>query len=444
LRLPFLAHQSLWFDEIYTRNIVGEPTLAAVWHQVKATESTPPLYYVVTWLLNGRSEAVLRLIPALSLTAAVPVGYLAFRRLLGERPALVPAAILAVSPELVSYSTDARSYGLYVLTALLTVWGFYAVLESGTRKRYALWAFASLLCVWTHYFGFFFVAAEVLALLVLRRQAWMATAAWTGLVGAFVVPLLPLVTAQADSRAGFIATRPLQRRLEQFIREFAMGPNVPRTWLEGAGVVIACAAVAYGVVYAIRRGEGWRALLGIAAFAVGAPLLLSLLGIEDRFDPRNVMPALPLAAALAAPGLLRMRAIPLAAYLGLALVTSLWVATNWGYENIDYRGALATARAIDPEAAIITPTLLYEPVATAYLGRAPATDPPLARQVWLLVEPARGYGQRALHPQPPPRGPAGFAAHRELRVHGFRLILYAAPRPQRVVEPGSFVFVPAA
>jgi len=440
LRLPFLDHQSLWFDEIYTRQVVGEPTLVAVWDHIKATESTPPLYYVLTWLLGGRSEAMLRLIPALALTAAVPVGYLAFRRLLGDVRALVPAAILAVSPDLVAYATDARSYGLYVLTSLLTVWGFFAVLEAGTRTRYALWALASVVCVWTHYFGFFFVAAEALALLVIRRDVWRATTVWSAGIGVLLVPVLPLVTAQTDSRANFIAVRPLRSRLEQLVREFAMGANVPRTWLEGAGLVIACAAIAHGAFYAMRADGRWRALLWIAVFGVGAPLLVGVLGIFDRFDPRNVMPALPLAAALATPALLRLRGIPVAAYLGLALLTSLWVATNWRYEQLDYRGALATARRVDPQAAIITPSALYEPVAATYIGLAPAKSPPHARTVWLLVEPKNGVGQRALHPQPPPPGPAGFAVRRELLVHGFRLILFAAPQPRPVADPGLVVF----
>jgi hypothetical protein len=47
LRLPFLGHQSLWLDEIYTRDILGEPSLSGLWHHVQATESTPPLYYLL-------------------------------------------------------------------------------------------------------------------------------------------------------------------------------------------------------------------------------------------------------------------------------------------------------------------------------------------------------------------------------------------------------------
>jgi hypothetical protein len=72
LRLPFLDHQSLWLDEIFTRDIVGELTLSGLWHHVQSTESTPPLYYLITWLFGGRSAAAMRTIPALALIATVP------------------------------------------------------------------------------------------------------------------------------------------------------------------------------------------------------------------------------------------------------------------------------------------------------------------------------------------------------------------------------------
>lgn len=91
------------------------------------------------------------------------------------------------------------------------------------------------------------------------------------------------------------------------------------------------------------NSRGARALLALATITVGAPLLLALLGIEDRFYARNVILVTPLAATLAAPLMLRLRAVPLAAYLALALLTSVWVATNWRYEQVDWRDALARA-----------------------------------------------------------------------------------------------------
>ena len=226
LRLPFLGHESLWLDEIYTREIVREASLAGVWNHLEATESTPPLFYVLEWLAHARGAVALRLVPALSLTAAVPVAYLAFRRLVGQRAALASAAIVAVNPMLVFYSTDARGYGLFVLSALLSVWAFSALLEGASRRRFGLWALASVACVWTHYFGVFVVAAEVVALLVARPRLRLATAGWTALLAVCLAPLIPLVASQSgDERAGFIAGIPLATRISGSRPPVSDGPK---------------------------------------------------------------------------------------------------------------------------------------------------------------------------------------------------------------------------
>jgi len=450
LRLPFLGHQSLWFDEIYTRDIVGEGGLAGVWNHVRATESTPPLYYVVAWLFGGRSAASMRLISALALIAAVPVSYFALRRLIGARAALATAAILAVSPELVQYSTDARAYALLVLMALLSLWGFSAARERDSWRRYLAWAAACVACVWTHYFGAFLVVAEVAALLAIRPLSRRATLAWTAAIVVCLLPLLPLVLRQnGDERAAFIAGISLRTRLEQAVRQFAMGANVPRTWLEAAGLALACGGIAVGAVMAARSGRGPRVVLMLAVITLGAPLLLSVTGIEDRFYARNVVVVLPLAAALAAPALLRFRAVPLAAYLALATLTSVWVATNWRYEQVDWRTALARAEASDRGAAVVAVTALGGRVVRTYLGEHPATSAVSARRAWILVEPVRAAGHRALGPAPVPAavsaGLASFEPVHQAIVEGFRELLVGAPTPRPIVPsdlPGAQVFAP--
>jgi 4-amino-4-deoxy-L-arabinose transferase-like glycosyltransferase len=436
LRLPFLDHQSLWLDEIYTRDILGEPSFASLWHHIRATESTPPLFYVIGWVLGGRSAAAMRLIPALALIAAVPVGYLAFRRLVGQRAALVTAAILAVSPILVSYSMDARSYGLLVLTALVSVWAVSELLASGSRRWLAIWAGSSIACVWTHYFGAFVVGAEVLVLLVALPRSRVQTACWSVLIAVCAIPLVPLATSQSgDQRAEFIAGVPLSSRLSGAVREFAMGPNVPRTWLEAAGLIIFCIAVGLGVVSAIRTGPGRQALLAIAALTFGTPLLLAVLGIDDLFYARNVIAAVPLAAALAATSLVRLRMAPLVAYLGLAILTSLWVATNWRYEQPDWRGAITRAEATDPSAAVIALNPFSAPVVRTYLDRRAASASLVAQQAWIMVPPIRTAGHRGLGPAPA-LGLPDFTTLRSLELHGFRLILVRAPHPTSIA-PGT-------
>ena len=450
LRLPFLGHQSLWFDETYTRAILAEHTLGGLWRHIRATESTPPLYYLLaklsTDVAGARSAAAMRLPSALALIAAVPVAYLALRRLVGVPGALAAAAIVAVNPNIVSFATDARSYGLFVLAALLSVWGFSALIERPSPRRYAAWALASVACLWTHYFGAFLVAGEVLILLFLLRHSWRATLAWSLAVAAAAAPLIPLVAHQNGTEdAAFIAGISLHSRLESTVRQFAMGANVPRTWLEGAGLALAALGVLTGVAIAVRRREG-RILLVLTAIAFGVPLAMAVLGIEDRFYARNVVAVLPLCAGLAAPALLRARAAPVAVYLALCLLASLWVASNWRYEQADWRTAIARIDSVDSTTPVVSTDPSSAPVVRTYLGRGPVAGV-RSDALWLAIEPARGPHQRAFHPQPVPSAVAAalaaFRPVRELDVQGFRLILERASVPEEIEAaglPGTVLF----
>ncbi|MFZ0040865.1 MAG: glycosyltransferase family 39 protein [Solirubrobacteraceae bacterium] len=442
LRLPFLGHQSLWFDETYTRNILAASNLVRLWHDIKATESTPPLYYFIAWLGGGRSAVAMRLIPALALTAAVPVAYLAVRKLIGQRGALATAAILAVNPMLVAFSTDARSYGLLVLTSLLSVWATSELLAGGGRRWFAIWALTSIAAMWTHYFAAFVIGGEVLALAIWLPGSRRELAAWTTAIVVLVLPLVPLVLHQTgDQRAAFIAGLSLSSRLTQAVRQFAMGANVPRTWLEALGLVLFVGATAIGVVLAALGGRGPRTVLLIAAIAFGVPLVMAVTHIDDLFYVRNVVAALPLVAALAAPVLLRLRWFPLALYLILATLTSVWVATNWRYEQLDWRSAIAPAEAADRGAPVLALGSFQEPVVATYLCRTPMSSVQ-TDESWLLVPPARAPGHRALFPSPAPALPGFTPVHVQER-HGFQIILERAAKPTTLSSasvPGAWLF----
>jgi mannosyltransferase len=415
-----------------------------MWDRVSATESTPPLFYLLTWgwtkLIGDRGEATMRTISALALIAAVPATYAALRRLIGRRAALAAAAIVAASPLLVWYALDARAYGLFVLTGLLSVWACAAVLEEATPRGWALWALAAAAAIWTHWFAGFLVLGEVVALLWLRLRAWRPLALASGGVVISLVPLIPILRDQTDdARAGFIAQAGLAGRVEQLARQFAAGPNVPRTWLEAACLVLAVAGVLAGTAIAARRAvagardaDGPRALLAIALVGLLVPIFLTETGIYDRFNARNVLFLLPLAAGLAALALTRLRAVPLAAYLALGALTAVWVSSDWRYGNTDWRGALRRVEAQAPALPVVAVTRFGQPVAALYLRREPRGRPLATRRVWLVVEPERSAGHRALGPAGPPAVAsllAAFPRHRERRFHGFRLIAVSAPRP---------------
>jgi mannosyltransferase len=421
-------------------------SLSDLWHRVGATESTPPLFYLLTWawvhLVGSDGAAAVRTVSALALVAAVPVAYGALRRFVGWRAALAVASLLAVSPLLSWYAVDARAYGLLVLTGLLSVWAFGAVLETPSRRHLALWTLAAAAAVWTHWFAGFLVLGEALALLWLRRDARRGVL----LAGAgALLALLPLVglllDQTGDERAAFITETKLVDRVEQLARQFGSGQNVPHTWLEGALLAVGLGALAAGTLLTARRAlapredaalrDGARALLAVTLVALLVPLALGAGELYDRFNVRNTVYLWPLVAALAAPALLRLRALPLAALLALGVTASLWGQLDWRYQNTDWRDAIAQAREHAPEQPVVAIGRLGIPVAALYLDRRPATAPLTTERAWLVVEPARGPGHRDLRPVDPPvvaQLLAAFPTHRETRVHGFRVIELSAPR----------------
>jgi hypothetical protein len=141
---------------------------------------------------------------------------------------------------------------------------------------------------------------------------------------------------------------------------------------------------------------------------------MAALGIEDRFYARNVTALLPFAAALA-----------------VAAVTSVWVATDLRYEQVDCRNALARSQAIDRRATVIAVTRIDGSVVETYLARRPISSDLLAREAWIIVEPMRAAGQSFLSPAPAPELP-GFTTLHTFFVEGFRLVLVGAGQPTRI------------
>ncbi len=98
---------------------------------------------------------------------------------------------------------------------------------------------------------------EAVALLWLAPGARRATVVACAGVGVALLPLIGLLREQTgDERAGFIDGYAIVDRLEQLARQFAMGANVPRTWLEVAGLALFAAGVAAGGVIAALRAVG--------------------------------------------------------------------------------------------------------------------------------------------------------------------------------------------
>ena len=175
LRAALLVRWDLWYDELFG---VGLAYLdwPAMLHRVAADQTNPPLFYALVklWVgAGGDGIAWLRLLPFLASAAGIlPAWRLAGRAGLSPLVQRATFALAASSPLLCFYSVEVRAYAL--LGALATA----ATLETatlvlgeedarGARWRLPLW---NLLLVLTHYFGWFVLAAEWCAFLLLRRD----------------------------------------------------------------------------------------------------------------------------------------------------------------------------------------------------------------------------------------------------------------------------------
>ncbi len=131
LRLARLGFQPLWWDEGWSLYFATSDPGAML--QLTAVDIHPPLYYLLlhVWIgLFGPSPISVRLLSVLIGVAAVPLIYLAGRRLFGQRvPAdsagkvgLLAALLLAISPFHIYYSQEVRMYGLVTLLGLATLY----------------------------------------------------------------------------------------------------------------------------------------------------------------------------------------------------------------------------------------------------------------------------------------------------------------------------------
>jgi hypothetical protein len=128
LRLPELAHRSLWLDEAWRANLAIAPSWQAFWSGVLGAGNgalgapLPPVFAVALRAcatILGHSEAALRAIPFGASVAAVPLAYLVGRACGGRVAGIAAAFCFALYPNAVLYGRELKQYSFDVLVALV-------------------------------------------------------------------------------------------------------------------------------------------------------------------------------------------------------------------------------------------------------------------------------------------------------------------------------------
>ena len=309
LRLPLL-NDSLFGDELSTNFVVNGFGVDGLFGLVGSDqEGTPPLFFALTWLLKGFGGQFenLRWVSLLAGLAAIPLTFLLGRRTVGSAAGLVGAAVMALSPFLVFYSTEARAYTLVMLCVLVAAIAVLVAIEGGGPKWWAVYAVAVAGAAYSHYTAVFALSGILLWALVFHPEARRAALLATGAAVLLYLPWAPEFLEDSGEPASQIIELlhplTLSSALNDLVHWAVAHPLDPARevpgeiglWLIGAG------AAAGAVAAAARLARGdlvWppsQGLVLVVILAIATPLGAALhnLAADSVYVPRNFAASSP-------------------------------------------------------------------------------------------------------------------------------------------------------
>jgi 4-amino-4-deoxy-L-arabinose transferase-like glycosyltransferase len=207
IRLANLTTFCLDSDEVFSVR-VASLAWPAMFDAVARDAVHPPLFYVLLklWLgIGGESRLWLRLLPFAFAIAAAPLFLLLCRRL-APRPgdSALAFLFLAANPYHVFHSQYVRMYSLLFLLSLCSMLAFDALLRDreNTTRSAALLAAANIALVYTHYFGWLLVAAEVGYAAASRGKRWMPALGASAAALLCAAPWLWMAAGAAAAKGG--------------------------------------------------------------------------------------------------------------------------------------------------------------------------------------------------------------------------------------------------
>jgi mannosyltransferase len=262
LRLYRLDEQSVWGDEFFSVVVhLHESSLAEYIQLSRMYVDHPLLIACMTWLwstIAGTSIFGLRLLPVLFGVAAIPLVYLLGRRLNGFFCGITASLLLALSPVHIWHSQGLRPYVLAVFFALLSLYAFFRMRESG--KWFFLCVFANAALFYAHWISVVYLAVLTLLYFLERPYSFRKVVYWPGahalLTGPFICWFLLYGRSTPALSESYISN--LEQLIWVFSDQNLHGNGLFFSWplrysgeLLFAGVILL--AVLYAAVGRLRR-----------------------------------------------------------------------------------------------------------------------------------------------------------------------------------------------
>jgi len=195
-RMFNLTAQGFWIDEGFTWFLTQQPDLL----RVLKTDVHPPLYFALisVWAgLTGTSEFSFRFFSVLNSVLAVacmvPLAREAVLMAQTRTPTLkrhlplIAMGLLALSDMEIYTAQEARAYALHSVFVIMSMWAFLRWIRRHNTRTALVWALATVLLVYTHYWGAWVgVVQGLYVLLTLRGRVRVQAVLWLLGMGASV------------------------------------------------------------------------------------------------------------------------------------------------------------------------------------------------------------------------------------------------------------------
>ena len=202
-RMWGLMASCLTFDEIFSVH-AAEHDWISLWSFVAQDLIHPPLFYALLkiWIaVGGEGLLWLRLFPVVfAIVAIYPFVSLCIELKIGLWPRLLALFFLAVNGPLIKYAQEVRMYSVLLCLSIFSMWLFARYFVKG--KSLVPLIIVNVLLVWTHYFGWFVVIAEVGTIILVQRIKWRPALIMLAVTVVTFIPWVLGVITAAGQGAG--------------------------------------------------------------------------------------------------------------------------------------------------------------------------------------------------------------------------------------------------
>ncbi len=141
---------------------VGRKSIPGLFDTVLDQRGGAPLHFLFAWIVAhaGGGLVGIRLVSAIFATATIPIVALLGSRIAGRATGLAATVLCSASWMLLFHGVYGRMYSLFLFTSALSFLALLNATEKRTRRTWALWALATLLCVAAHPYGAIVLATQ--------------------------------------------------------------------------------------------------------------------------------------------------------------------------------------------------------------------------------------------------------------------------------------------